>query len=62
MAAVAVVEDLAVAVAVEASEAEEEAAVAVGSEVGLPLQHLTDGCDESFTYVYVLFPCRWEMI
>lgn len=57
-----VVEDSAVAVAVEASEAEEEAVVVVGSEVGLPLQLLTDGCDESFTYIYVLFPCRWEMI
>lgn len=36
-----VVEDLAVAVVVEASEAEEEAAADVASEVGHPSRHIT---------------------
>lgn len=56
------VEDLVVAVAEEASEAEEEEEVDVASEVGPSYQHMTSVCYWSLHLICVLFPFRWEMM
>lgn len=55
------VEDLVVAVGVEAEDSQEEEAD-VASEVGLSYQHITSVYDWSLYLIYVLLPSRREMM